>query len=72
MNYSGGKWSRLEPPKEQEEQKKAEKFVEIESNRPNANYMSVIYNATLLGAQRRQDINSFYYNSVFYDAAKYS
>jgi hypothetical protein len=48
------------------------KFDEIESNRKEDNYMSVIYHAAVLGAQRRQDVNSFYYNSVMYDATKYS
>jgi hypothetical protein len=62
LEYSDNRWKR---PNEN-------KFDEIESNRNEDNYMSVIYHAAVLGAQKRQDVNSFYYNSVLYDATRYS
>jgi hypothetical protein len=47
-------------------------FENMASSRNDFGYMSVVYNSNMLGAKKRNDASTFYYNSVLYDARKYS
>ena len=51
-----------------------DKFKEISSADNAAGYMTVVYDSSpsILQTRKREDMSSFYYNAILYDAYRYS